>query len=125
MRNTIGLKILGIVALLSLIAAAVAWVNAGKSGKIEIWLTSVKETYVPSYAALARAHIRSLEQSAYLRRWALASIKSPSDRAEVERMRSLVEQKAKEANDEVLAARKVIAAAIEDRAKLGDEVLLG
>lgn len=40
-------------------------------------------------------------------------------------MRSLVEQKAKEANDEVLAARKIIAAAIEDRAKFGDEVLLG
>ena len=55
MRNTIGLKILAIVALLSLIAAAVAWVNARKSGKVEIWLTSVKETYVPSYAALARA----------------------------------------------------------------------
>ena len=125
MRNTIGLKILGIVALLSLIAAAVAWVNARKSGKVEIWLTSVKETYVPSYAALARAHIRSLEQSAYLRRWALASIKSPSDQAEVERLRSFVEQKGKEANDEVLAARRVVAAAIEDRAKLGDEVLLG
>jgi adenylate cyclase len=125
MRNTIGLKILAIVALLSLIAAAVAWVNARKSGMVEIWLTSVKETYVPSYAALARAHIRSLEQSAYLRRWALASFKSASDQAEVERLRSLVEQKAKEANDEIIAARRVIAAAIEDRAKLGDEVLLG
>ena len=125
MRNTIGLKILAIVALLSLIAAAVAWVNARKSGMIEIWLTSVKETYVPSYAALARAHIRSLEQSAYLRRWALASFKSSSDQAEVERLRSLVEQKAKETNDEILAARRVITAAIEDRAKLGDEVLLG
>ena len=42
-----------------------------------------------------------------------------------ERLRSLVEQKAKEANDEIIAARRVIAAAIEDRAKLGDEVLLG
>jgi class 3 adenylate cyclase len=125
MRNTIGLKILGIVALLSLIAGAVAWVNARKSGEVESLLTKVKETYVPSYAALARAHIRSLEQSAYLRRLALVSFKSPIDRAEVARLRSLVEQKAKEANDEVLAARRVIATAIEDRAKFGDEVLLG
>ena len=125
MRNTIGLKILGIVALLSLIAGAVAWVNARKSGEVESLLTNVKETYVPGYAALARAHIRSLEQSAYLRRLAIVNFKSPVDRAEVARLRSLVEQKAKEANDEVLAARRVIATAIEDRARFGDEVLLG
>ena len=125
MRNTIGLKILGIVGLLSLIAGAVAWVNARKSGEVESLLTNVKETYVPGYAALARAHIRSLEQSAYLRRLAIVSFKSPVDRAEVARLRSLVEQKAKEANDEVLAARRVIATAIEDRARFGDEVLLG
>ena len=124
MRNTIGLKILGIVALLSLIAGAVAWVNARKSGEVEGLLTSVKETYVPIYAALARAHIRSLEQSAYLRRLAIASFKS-SDRAEVARLRSLVEQKAKEADSEIQAARKTIARAIEDRASFGDEVLLG
>jgi class 3 adenylate cyclase len=125
MRNTIGLKILGIVALLSLIAGAVAWINARKSSQVESLLTMVKAYYVPGYAALARAHIRSLEQSAYLRRLALASFKSPSDRAEVERLRSLVEQKAKEADDEVLAARKAITGAIEDPASFGDEVLLG
>jgi class 3 adenylate cyclase len=125
MRNTIGLKILGIVALLSLIAGAVAWVNARKSGEVESLLTSVKESYVPSYAALARAHIRSLEQSAYLRRLAIISFQSPVDGAEVARLRSLVEQKAKEADDEVLAARKAIARAIKDRASFGDEVLLG
>src|SRR5206468_12827844 len=125
MRNTVGLKILGIVALLSLIAGAVAWVNARKSGEVESLLISVKETYVPSYAALARAHIRSLEQSAYLRRLAIVSFQSPIGRAEVARLRSLVEQKAKEADDEIRAARRAIAKAIEDRASFGDEVLLG
>ena len=125
MRNTIGLKILGIVALLSLIAGAVAWINARKSGEVEGQLTSVKESYMPSYAALARAHIRSLEQSAYLRRLAMVSFQSPIDRAEVARLRSLVAQKAKEADDEIRAARRAIAKAIEDRASFGDEVLLG
>ena len=124
MRNTIGLKILAIVALLSLIAGAVAWINARKSGQVESSLTSVKETYVPAYAALARAHIRSLEQSAYLRRLALASFKSPIDQAEVARLRSLVEQKAKEADNEVLTARKAVVRAIEDRISFGDEMLL-
>jgi adenylate cyclase len=124
MRNTIGLKILAIVALLSLIAGAVAWINARKSGQVEGLLTSVKETYVPAYAALARAHIRSLEQSAYLRRLALISFKSPVDEAEVARVRSLVEQKTKEADNEVLSARKAIARAIEDRVSFGDEMLL-
>src|ERR1051325_1602845 len=124
MRNTIGLKILAIVALLSLIAGAVAWINAKKSGQVESLLTSVKETYVPAYGALARAHIRSLEQSAYLRRLALASFRSPVDQTEVARLRSLVEQKAKEADNEVLTARKTIARAIEDRVSFGDEILL-
>ena len=124
MRNTIGLKILAIVALLSLIAGAVAWINAKKSGQVESLLTSVKETYVPAYGALARAHIRSLEQSAYLRRLALASFRSPVDQTEVARLRSFVEQKAKEADNEVLIARKTIARAIEDRVSFGDEMLL-
>jgi class 3 adenylate cyclase/cell division protein FtsB len=124
MRNTIGLKILAIVALLSLIAGAVAWINAKKSGQVESLLTSVKETYVPAYGALARAHIRSLEQSAYLRRLALASFRSPVDQTEVARLRSFVEQKAKEADNEVLIARKTIARAIEDRVSFGDEILL-
>ena len=124
MRNTIGLKILGIVALLSLIAGAVAWINAKKSGQVESLLTSVKETYVPAYAALARAHIRSLEQSAYLRRLALASFKSSANETEVARLRSLVEQKTKDADDEVRGARKAIARAIEDRVTFGDEMLL-
>jgi len=124
MRNTIGLKILGIVALLSLIAGAVAWINARKSGQVESLLTSVKETYVPAYAALARAHIRSLEQSAYLRRLALASFKSSANETEVAPLRSLVEQKTKDADDEVRAARKAIARAIEDRVTFGDEMLL-
>jgi adenylate cyclase len=124
MRNTIGLKILGIVALLSLIAGAVAWINARKSGQVESLLTSVKETYVPAYAALARAHIRSLEQSAYLRRLALASFKSSANETEVARLRSLVEQKTKDADDEVRGARKAIARAIEDRVTFGDEMLL-
>jgi adenylate cyclase len=124
MRNTIGLKILGIVALLSLIAGAVAWINARKSGQVEGLLTSVKETYVPAYAALARAHIRSLEQSAYLRRLALASFKSSANETEVARLRSLVEQKTKDADDEVRGARKAIARAIEDRVTFGDEMLL-
>ena len=125
MRNTIGLKILGIVALLSLIAGAVAWVNARKSGEVESLLTNVKETYVPSYAALARAHIRSLEESAYLRRLAIVSFTSPIDRAEIARLRPLVEQKAKEADDEIFSARKAISRGIEDSARFGDEVLLG
>src|SRR5690348_10843792 len=124
MRNTIGLKILGIVALLSLIACAVAWINDKKSGQVESLLTSVKETYVPAYAALARAHIRSLEQSAYLRRLALASFKSSANETEVARLRSLVEQKTKDADDEVRGARKAIARAIEDRVTFGDEMLL-
>ena len=77
MRNTIGLKILGIVALLSLIAAAVAWVNARKAGQVETLLTSVRESYVPSYRVLTRGHIRSLEQSLYLRRLAIAKFQIP------------------------------------------------
>ena len=79
-------------------AGSAAPANAMKiEGEVESLLTSVKESYVPSYAALARAHIRSLEQSAYLRRLAIASFKSPVDGAEVARLRALVEQKAKEA----------------------------
>jgi class 3 adenylate cyclase len=125
MRNTIGLKIFGIVALLSLLAGAVAWVNARKAGEVESLLTNVTETYVPTYAALARAHIRSLEESAYLRRLAIVSFASTSDRAEAARLRSFVEQKAKEGDDEILAARSAIAREINDRTSFGDKVSLG
>ena len=85
-------------------AVAASYASAG--------MAAVLFVFVPAYGALARAHIRSLEQSAYLRRLALASFRSPVDQTEVARLRSLVEQKAKEADNEVLTARKTIARAI-------------
>src|SRR5262249_12232071 len=123
-RGSIGLKIFGLVALLSLIVALVAWINARQADDVAAMLANVNDTYVPAYASLARANIRSVEQSAFLRRLVIKFLDPAGEDAELIRIRGLVEQRARETDSEILAARTVIQKEIADPASSGDKILL-
>ena len=55
MHRTIGLKIFGLVLLLSVLAAAVAWINERQADNIQNLVGNINKTYVPIYAALSDA----------------------------------------------------------------------
>src|SRR5205807_1947381 len=72
MRFTIGLKIFGIAAGLLILMTAVALLSARMSRIVDDQLLIIDQNYFPAYVALAQANIRSVEESAYVRRLLLA-----------------------------------------------------
>jgi class 3 adenylate cyclase len=73
--------IFALAGLLIALMAIVAAVNAVMSTRVGARIETVNDTYVPVYGMLARAHIRSLEQSLALRQAALARLAGAPDKA--------------------------------------------
>src|SRR5260221_3968637 len=67
MRAPIGAKIFGIAIALLFFMAAVFGLGLGMSRQAGHHLSIVVDPYVPIYAAVSRAHLRSIEESAALR----------------------------------------------------------
>jgi class 3 adenylate cyclase len=124
-RRTIGLKIFGLVALLSLLAAAVAWVNSRQADDVSTLLAEVGETYTPIYAALSRHQARSLEQALSVRRLVINFLDTAADMAERDRLRAAADRQARDTDAELATARRLIAQEIEDPVTFSDKVLLG
>src|ERR1700726_232672 len=72
MRFPIGLKIFGIAVGLLILMAAAALLNMRMTRTVDSQLTIIDQNYFPAYVALAQANIRSVEESAYVRRRLLA-----------------------------------------------------
>ncbi len=72
MRFPIGLKIFGIAVGLLILMAAAALLSMRMTRTVDDQLVIIDQNYFPAYVALAQANIRSVEQSAYVRRLLLA-----------------------------------------------------
>src|SRR5215470_4042488 len=71
-RNSIGFKLFGVVVVLLLLMAAAAAISMQQAQNVDALLDSTIDGYVPAYASLARANVRSLEQALLLRRVVIA-----------------------------------------------------
>ena len=80
MRFPIGLKIFGIAVGLLILMAAAALLSLRMTRTVDSQLAIIDQNYFPGYVALAQANIRSVEESAYVRRLLLA-IAEPGDNA--------------------------------------------
>ncbi|MBI2753935.1 MAG: hypothetical protein HYX46_10585, partial [Betaproteobacteria bacterium] len=96
MRVSVGLKVFSLAMLLLLLAGGVAWVNAHQARQVRSLVLNVVDQYVPAYGALARANVRSVEESAYLRRLILSEARQQEGAAE--RLRASTGQKGREAD---------------------------
>ena len=72
MRFTIGLKVFSIAVGLLLLMAVVALLSMRMTRIVDDQLVIIDQNYFPAYVALAQANIRSVEESAYVRRLLLA-----------------------------------------------------
>jgi hypothetical protein len=122
-RISIAFKIFIIVLVLLLLMTAVAAVSTQQARKVGLLLDGTAEGYVPAYAALARADIRSLEQALALRRLVIAGTAS-SDSETLELHRSTFAIKGAAAADELAAARRLIAAEIASTSPFADAIAL-
>ena len=123
MRISIAFKIFIIVLVLLLLMTVVAAVSTHQARKVGLLLDGTAEGYVPAYAALARADIRSLEQALALRRLVIAGT-AGSDTKALEFHRSTFATKGTEAADELAAARQLIAAEIASASPFADAIAL-
>ena len=78
-RPTIGNAIFALAAILIALMAIVATINAVMSMRVGERIATLSNTFVPVYGMLARAHIRSVEQSLSLRQAVIARLGGNED----------------------------------------------
>lgn len=107
--------------ILMIITSALSMVMAGKVGHL---LDELTMRYIPAYGHLARTDIRTDERALALRRMIIAKMLEPPDEAGYAAQLNVFQAKSLEADQEAVAARKLIAAIIEDVSTPSDNAAL-
>src|ERR1700730_18284729 len=124
MHLTIGIKIFGIAVGLLILMAVVALLSMRMTRTVDDQLVIIDHNYFPAYVALAEANIRSVEESAFVRRQLLA-LAEPTDNApKVEDLHQRITTAGKASDEEVVAARQHINEQIADPLDFDDNVAL-
>lgn len=124
-RRSIKQKIVGIAAgliVLAVITSALSMIMAARVGHLLDELTS---RYVPAYGDLARANVRSLERELAVRQMIIAKMENPPDEASYAAHLKTFQSVNPEIDREAQAARKHIAAIIDDTSTPSDNAALG
>src|SRR6266850_6082372 len=87
-------------------------------------LVIIDRNYFPAYVALAQANIRSVEESAYLRRLLLAITEPTEDAAKIDDLRQRVASAGKATDELISGARRHINDQIADPLDFDDNVAL-
>src|SRR6266404_5808564 len=123
MRFTIGLKVFSIAVGLLLLMAVVALLSMRMTRIVDDQLVIIDQNYFPAYVALAQANIRSVEESAYVRRLLLAA-EQTDDAAKVDNLRQRVAEAGKASDELIASARGHINDQIADPLDFDDNVAL-
>lgn len=107
--------------ILMIFTSALSMVMAGKVGHL---LDELTMRYIPAYGHLARTDIRSDERALALRRMIIAKMQEPPDEAGYAAQLNVFQVKSSEVGQEAAAARKIIAAIIEDVSTPSDNAAL-
>lgn len=124
MRFSIGLKIFSIAAALLILMAVVALLSLRMTRTVDGQLVIIDHNYFPAYVSLAQASIRSVEQSAYVRRLILATAERPADAAKVDDLRQQVAAAGKASDEDIADARRHINEQIADPLDFDDNIAL-
>ena len=124
-RGSIRQKIVGIAAgliVLAVITSALSMVMAARVGHL---LDELSNRYVPAYGNLARANVRSIERGLAVRQMIIAKMATPPDEASYASHLKIFQSADSEIDREAQAARKQIAAIIDDTSTPSDNAALG
>jgi adenylate cyclase len=124
MRFPIGLKIFGIAVGLLILMAAAALLSMRMTRTVDGQLAIIDQNYFPAYVALAQANIRSVEESAYVRRLLLALADRGDDAAKLNELRQRVTSTGKTSDEQVADARQYINRQIADPLDFDDNIAL-
>jgi adenylate cyclase len=124
MRVTIALKIFGIALGLLVLMTVVALLNMRMTRTVDDRLVIIDRNYFPGYVALAQANIRSIEESAYVRRLLFAINETPDDLTKLNDLRQRIANASKASDEQIAAARRHINEQIGDRLNFNDGIAL-
>ena len=124
MRFPIGLKIFGIAVGLLILMAAAALLNMRMTRTVDSQLTIIDQNYFPAYVALAQANIRSVEESAYVRRLLLAIAEPGDNAAKLDQLHQQVATSGKTSDERIADARRYINRQIADPLDFDDNIAL-
>jgi class 3 adenylate cyclase len=124
MRFPIGLKIFAIAVGLLILMAAAALLSMRMTHTVDDQLAIIDQNYFPAYVALAQANIRSVEESAYVRRLLLAIAEPGDNAANLDELRQRVASAGKASDDEIANARRDINRQIADPLDFDDNIAL-
>src|SRR5215831_14498890 len=114
MRFPIGLKIFGIAVGLLILMAAAALLSLRMTRTVDGQLVIIDHNYFPAYVALAQANIRSVEESAFVRRLLLAMAERAGNSAKIHDLRERVAAAGKASDEEIANAGQHINQQIAD-----------
>src|SRR5262245_14253016 len=112
-RYTIGFKIFAIAAGLLVLMAGATLLMVRMSRDLGNELAFFADTYLPSYAAIARANVRSLERALVLRRLAIASNDAAATSEHRQALRQQFAELGRQAQEEIALARGKLAQRLE------------
>src|SRR5579863_710937 len=124
-RKSIKQKIVGIAAgliVLAIITSALSMIMAARVGHL---LDELTNRYIPAYGSLTRVNVRSLERAVAARQMIIAKIENPPDEAGYAANLKIFQSVDPEIVGEAQAARKQIAAIIDDTSTPSDNAALG
>src|SRR5438477_3204119 len=124
MRITIGIKIFGIAVGLLILMSVVALLSMRMTRTVDDQLVIIDHNYFPAYVALAQANIRSVEESAYVRRLLLATAEPSDNTAKVNDLRQRIANAGKASDEQIAAARQHINEQIADPLDFDDNIAL-
>jgi len=124
-RKSIKQKIVGIAAgliVLAIITSALSMIMAARVGHL---LDELTNRYIPAYGNLTRVNVRSLERAVAARQMIIAKMENPPDEAGYAANLKIFQSVDPEIVGEAQAARKQIAAIIDDTSTPSDNAALG
>jgi adenylate cyclase len=124
MRFPIGLKIFGIAVGLLILMAAAALLSLRMTRTVDSQLAIIDQNYFPAFAALAQANIRSVEESAYVRRLLLAIAEPRDNAAKLDQLHQQVATTGKTSDERIADARRYINRQIADPLDFDDNIAL-
>ncbi|KWV51442.1 adenylate cyclase [Bradyrhizobium macuxiense] len=124
-RKSIRQKIVGIAAGLIVLAVVTSLLSMVMAGQVGHLLGELTNRYIPAYAHLARVNVRSLERSLAMRRMMMAKMQGPAEDGNYAAARKTFDDINPVINQEAGAARKLIAAIIDDPSTPSDNAALG
>jgi class 3 adenylate cyclase len=124
-RKSIKQKIVGIAAGLIVLAVVTSALSMIMASRVGYLLAELTNHYIPAYGNLVRANVTSLERALAVRQMIIAKMQTPPDDAAFATHLKTFQSVDPEIDREAQAARKHIAAIIEDPSTPSDNAALG